>query len=83
MCGRYLLKAPVSELETQHRLRLACGNGLRGDIWEEFQPIYEDLKKQQLIDRNNGSISLTHQGLLQVDHFLAEPSAYPRRAEGA
>jgi fatty-acyl-CoA synthase len=34
---RYLLKAPPSEFERQHRLRLACGNGLRGDIWEEFQ----------------------------------------------
>jgi len=34
---RYLLKAPVSEFEMQHRLRLACGNGLRGDVWEEFQ----------------------------------------------
>jgi fatty-acyl-CoA synthase len=33
---RYLLKAPVSEFETQHRLRLACGNGLRGDIWQAF-----------------------------------------------
>jgi fatty-acyl-CoA synthase len=34
---RYLLKAPPSELERRHRLRLACGNGLRGDIWEAFQ----------------------------------------------
>jgi fatty-acyl-CoA synthase len=34
---RYLLKAPPSEFETTHRLRLACGNGLRGDIWEAFQ----------------------------------------------
>src|SRR5665647_1187857 len=34
---RYLLKAPRSEYETSHRLRLACGNGLRGDIWEAFQ----------------------------------------------
>jgi len=33
---RYLLKAPESELERRHRLRLACGNGLRGDIWEAF-----------------------------------------------
>src|ERR1700731_1433303 len=30
---RYLLRAPPSEYETGHRLRLACGNGLRGDIW--------------------------------------------------
>ena len=34
---RYLLKAPPSEFESRHRLRLACGNGLRGDIWEAFQ----------------------------------------------
>jgi fatty-acyl-CoA synthase len=34
---RYLLKAPVSEFESRHRVRLACGNGLRGDIWEAFQ----------------------------------------------
>ena len=33
---RYLLKAPASGLETGHRLRLAVGNGLRGDIWEAF-----------------------------------------------
>jgi fatty-acyl-CoA synthase len=34
---RYLLKAPPSESENRHRLRLACGNGLRSDIWEAFQ----------------------------------------------
>jgi fatty-acyl-CoA synthase len=34
---RYLLKAPPSEFENQHRLRLVCGNGLRGDIWEAFR----------------------------------------------
>ncbi|MGY8635142.1 long-chain-acyl-CoA synthetase [Bradyrhizobium sp. 14AA] len=33
---RYLLKAPASEEESRHRLRLAVGNGLRGDIWETF-----------------------------------------------
>jgi fatty-acyl-CoA synthase len=34
---RYLLQAPGDPYETRHRLRLACGNGLRGDIWEEFK----------------------------------------------
>ncbi|MET3906544.1 fatty-acyl-CoA synthase [Bradyrhizobium sp. S3.3.6] len=34
---RYLLKAPPSEYENRHCLRLVCGNGLRGDIWEDFQ----------------------------------------------
>ena len=33
---RYLLNAAPSEFESRHRLRLACGNGLRGDIWEAF-----------------------------------------------
>ena len=33
---RYLLKAPASGPEAGHRLRLAVGNGLRGDIWEAF-----------------------------------------------
>ncbi len=34
---RYLLLAPPHPLETQHRLRLCCGNGLRADIWEAFR----------------------------------------------
>ncbi|XP_024416525.2 long-chain fatty acid transport protein 1 isoform X2 [Desmodus rotundus] len=33
---RYLLKQPVREVEGQHRVRLAVGNGLRPSIWEEF-----------------------------------------------
>ena len=33
---RYLLKAPASEREARHGVRLAVGNGLRGDIWEAF-----------------------------------------------
>jgi fatty-acyl-CoA synthase len=33
---RYLLKTEMTKLETAHRLRLAVGNGLRGDIWEAF-----------------------------------------------
>ena len=34
---RYLLHTPVSANETKHRIRLACGNGLRPDVWAEFQ----------------------------------------------
>ncbi|OKO88694.1 long-chain acyl-CoA synthetase [Bradyrhizobium sp. NAS80.1] len=33
---RYLLKAPTSGQEAGHALRMAVGNGLRGDIWEAF-----------------------------------------------
>src|SRR6202035_3975174 len=33
---RYLLKAPGSEFEGAHRLRLACRHGPRRDIWGDF-----------------------------------------------
>jgi fatty-acyl-CoA synthase len=35
MC-RYLLHSPTRPDETRHRLRLACGNGLRPEIWSAF-----------------------------------------------
>jgi fatty-acyl-CoA synthase len=55
---RYLLKAPVSEFETQHRLRLACGNGLRGDIWEEFQARFAIPQILEFYAATEGNFSL-------------------------
>jgi fatty-acyl-CoA synthase len=34
---RYLLANRSQPLETQHRLRLCCGNGLRAEVWQPFQ----------------------------------------------
>jgi fatty-acyl-CoA synthase len=34
---RYLLNAPASPNATRHRLRVCCGNGLRGDVWDAFK----------------------------------------------
>jgi fatty-acyl-CoA synthase len=34
---RYLANAPPTPEERQHSLRLACGNGLRADIWTKFK----------------------------------------------
>jgi oxygen-independent coproporphyrinogen-3 oxidase len=42
------------------------------DVWNEFQPVYERLEDDKLIERGNGTIALTRSGLLQVDHFLSE-----------
>jgi len=36
MC-RYLLSAPPSPNDTNHRVRLAYGNGLRPDVWQRFR----------------------------------------------
>ena len=35
--ARYLLAAPPAPAERAHRLRLACGNGLSGDVWAAFK----------------------------------------------
>jgi oxygen-independent coproporphyrinogen III oxidase len=42
------------------------------DIWQEFQPVYERLSEQQLLERKGERIELTRRGLLQVDHFLSQ-----------
>jgi fatty-acyl-CoA synthase len=34
---RYLINTPAQPIETQHALRLACGNGLRPEVWQTFQ----------------------------------------------
>lgn len=34
---RYLLSAPASSLDKEHRVRAAFGNGLRPDVWESFK----------------------------------------------
>jgi coproporphyrinogen III oxidase-like Fe-S oxidoreductase len=42
------------------------------EIWNEFQPVFERLSEDGLLDRNNDTIALTRRGLLRVDHFLPE-----------
>lgn len=34
---RYLLNQPARPVEKQHRVRLAVGNGLRPELWDEFR----------------------------------------------
>jgi fatty-acyl-CoA synthase len=55
---RYLLTASVSEFETKHRLRLACGNGLRGDIWEAFQARFAIPQILEFYAATEGNFSL-------------------------
>jgi fatty-acyl-CoA synthase len=55
---RYLLNAPASEFEKQHRLRLACGNGLRGDIWDNFQARFSIPQILEFYAATEGNFSL-------------------------
>jgi fatty-acyl-CoA synthase len=55
---RYLLKAPSSEDESRHRLRLICGNGLRGDVWEAFQARFAIPQILEFYAATEGNFSL-------------------------
>ena len=38
---RYLVNSPPHPKEREHKLRLACGNGLRPDVWPEFKQRFQ------------------------------------------
>jgi fatty-acyl-CoA synthase len=55
---RYLVASPPQALETQHALRLCCGNGLRADVWEEFQSRFRIPQILEYYAATEGSFSL-------------------------
>jgi len=55
---RYLLNAPPDPHETSHVLRLACGNGLRGEVWEPFQKRFRIPQILEYYASTEGNFSL-------------------------
>ena len=55
---RYLLASPPQAHETHHALRLCCGNGLRADVWEEFQGRFRIPQILEYYAATEGSFSL-------------------------
>jgi fatty-acyl-CoA synthase len=55
---RYLVNAPSHPRERKHCLRLACGNGLRADIWQEFQSRFEIPRILEFYAATEGNMSL-------------------------
>lgn len=55
---RYLLHTDVSAQETEHRIRLACGNGLRPDVWEPFKNRFHIPKILEFYAATEGNVSL-------------------------
>ena len=55
---RYLLKALPNQREVQHRLRLCCGNGLKGDVWDAFKDRFEIPQVLEFYASTEGSFSL-------------------------
>jgi fatty-acyl-CoA synthase len=56
--ARYLVNAPPHPRESAHRLRLACGNGLRADVWEAFQQRFAIPRILEFYAATEGNLSL-------------------------
>ena len=56
--ARYLVNAPSHPREREHRLRLACGNGLRAEIWRQFQSRFEIPRILEFYAATEGNFSL-------------------------
>ena len=55
---RYLLNTPPHPAERTHTLRLACGNGLAGDIWEPAQQRFALPQILEFYAATEGGVSL-------------------------
>ena len=55
---RYLLNAPYRDGEVEHSLRLACGNGLRPEVWERFQNRFKIPRILEYYASTEGNFSL-------------------------
>ncbi len=55
---RYLVNSAAHPRETAHRLRLACGNGLRPDVWGPFQERFRIPQILEFYAATEGNVSL-------------------------
>ncbi|WP_269515603.1 long-chain-acyl-CoA synthetase [Brevundimonas subvibrioides] len=55
---RYLVNCPEQEGERGHKLRLAFGNGLRPDVWTDFQSRFAIPKILEFYGSTEGNVSL-------------------------
>ena len=55
---RYLVNAPHQDIESEHSLRIACGNGLRAEVWERFQQRFKIPRIIEYYASTEGNFSL-------------------------
>jgi fatty-acyl-CoA synthase len=55
---RYLLRTSPCKQETEHRIRLACGNGLSAEIWDAFKDRFRIPRILEFYAATEGNISL-------------------------
>ncbi len=55
---RYLLASPSQDDDAKHSIRLACGNGLREDVWVPFQKRFRIPQILEYYASTEGNVSL-------------------------
>jgi len=55
---RYLVNSPHQAIETEHTLRMVCGNGLRPEVWEAFQNRFRIARILEYYASTEGNFSL-------------------------
>jgi fatty-acyl-CoA synthase len=55
---RYLINLPVQPEEGRHKLRLAFGNGLRPDVWEQMEHRFKIPRILEFYGSTEGNVSL-------------------------
>jgi len=55
---RYLLGTSASPEESRHRIRMACGNGLRPEVWETFRNRFRIPRIIEFYGATEGNVSL-------------------------
>ncbi|HTR86667.1 MAG TPA: long-chain-acyl-CoA synthetase, partial [Reyranella sp.] len=57
---RYLAQSTEADDKIEHKVRLACGNGLAGDVWERFQQRFRIPRILEFYAATEGGVSLTN-----------------------
>lgn len=55
---RYLIHTPPSAQDARHNIRMACGNGLRPDVWDEFKTRFRIPRIFEFYAATEGGVSL-------------------------
>jgi fatty-acyl-CoA synthase len=55
---RYLVDSPVHERETEHQLRLCCGNGLQDEVWKRFAARFRPGRILEFYASTEGNVAL-------------------------
>ncbi|XP_072236990.1 long-chain fatty acid transport protein 2-like [Leuresthes tenuis] len=75
---RYLCNTPKRENEMDHKVRVAVGNGIRGDTWAEFLKRFGNMRICECYGATEGNVGFVNYvgkiGAIGREHFLYKMS---------